>query len=294
MTKTGRHSKSTGIILEDLLKKYDGKVVRIGTDGSGYFVCAKWNQRALKDLEHLERWRLNQKKSVIDKMENELPGLKKNLPELRKQLEQKEKELNDLPKTEEGIMAEIARRAHIRSIRRIRFPQMIMNYLDKQRMINEERIGNLSGRGRAGARKTFEAYARRRRKQWETRVKAYTEYLNRADAADIELMNDIQNNEKVVEDMQMQIQLLKKRISNNTAKIQTYPSKIRAGRKYIERYTPMMQRDVMEVYRSDIKPMETSIIIYGNERGPFWDCEEFDAWRQSGIFPADGPDGGEE
>ena len=292
MNYTGRHMKSTGIILEDLLKKYDGKIVRIGTDGSGYFICAKWDKRALKDLEYLEQWRLNQKKASIDKMESEIPTIRKLLPNLKKQLEQKEKELNDLPKTKEEIVAEIAHRAHVRSMRRIRLPQMIMDYLDRQRQANEELIGNLSGRAKAGARRTFEAYARNRKKKWDARVKKYTEYLKRADAADVELMNQIKNNEKIADDMNMQIQVLKKRISTNTAKLQTYPSKIRAGRKYIEKYTPMMKRDVMEVYPG-INKNETSIIVRGGEMGSFWDCDEFNKWRKFGVFPGSESDGGE-
>lgn len=51
--------------LADVVERYSGKVVRIGTVGSGYYVCGTWNEDLLKDLNQWEETKKNMKKDQI-------------------------------------------------------------------------------------------------------------------------------------------------------------------------------------------------------------------------------------
>jgi len=80
---------------------------------------------------------------------------------------------------------------------------------------------------------------------------------------------------------------LMKRVNMYKAKIETYPSKIRDGERYLKNYTPFLDREVVDIYKSAIKPGEVSILVSGGESGPFWDCEEFNRWKTTGIISSE-------
>ena len=61
--------------LKEIIPDYWGKVVRIGTDGSGYYVCGKLDDELLADLEYWETEAKARKRTVIERMEAQLEDL---------------------------------------------------------------------------------------------------------------------------------------------------------------------------------------------------------------------------
>lgn len=271
-------------ILADIMPNYKGKIVRIGTDGSGYFVCGKWGSDLLKDLNWWEDERKRMKAATIEKFEADLAASKIALPKLKRKLPKLEKEVEEAVQHEQEMTEKIGKQSMMRSRRRTELPMIINRYLDKKAVELEANIKELNPREQRQARRNFNTMARNRKRQFDMRLKKYIYHLDRKDVVDIKKLDTINADTEKVKD---QLDELKKRISNAKTKIETYPSKIRQYRKYLETYTPFMERKVMETYLSVINPEETSIIIYGREQGLFWDVDEFNKWKKTGTLSRD-------
>ena len=58
----------------------------------------------------------------------------------------------------------------------------------------------------------------------------------------------------------------------------------------VNRQGPMIERPVVDLYKSPVGKNETSIVLYGVEPGFFWDCEEFNRWKRTGRIEVEDDD----
>jgi hypothetical protein len=270
--------------LADTLPEYEGKVVRIGTDGSAYYVCGKWSETLQSDLEWWETEKKRLKADMIEKMKVALAEARKNLPKMKKELTKLEIEAAEAKKMEDEF---INRAGYLEAIRnkRIDFlPGIINQYLDNQKAMLENNIKDFSSKEKSKARRDFLKFAKGRRTRFNVRLRKYINYINRQMALDTKKLGVLSTN---TETARNKVDNLNKRIGNAKGRIEAYPGKIRDYKRYLANYTPFMDRSVMEVYSSEIHPGETTIIIKGREAGPFWDCEEFNRWKKTGTLCRD-------
>ena len=270
--------------LVDILPHFDGRVVRIGTDGSAYYVCGEWSEELKADLEWWETEKRNMKSRMIDKMTESLATARKNLPKMKRSLPKAEREVEEAEKNEQEFLE---RSEHTKAVwdQRINaLPKLISDYLDKKSAKLETEIKDLSPREKTKARRKFMESARTRRTRYLRRLKKYNSYMERKVEADLRVMDSLSAK---TETAVHKLEELKKRIGNAKGTIEVYPGKIRDYKRYLATYTPFLDREVMEIYSSEIHPGEFSIIVKGREAGPFWDCAEFRRWKRTGILNRD-------
>ena len=270
--------------LADILSGYNGKIVRIGTDGSAYYVCGAWSDELKADLEWWETKKCNDKAANIDKMKNCLVEDRKNLPKMKKKLPKLETELEETSRKKDEFIQIVNQSEALRNERLTNLPMLVTRYLDKKAEEMEESIKDLPKKDQKKARKDFLKYAKGRRTIYSARLRKYVRYINTQRLIDEKKLTGLINAEEVARN---RIDDAKKRIGNMKARLEVYPSKIRDYKKYLETYNPFLNRDIMEIYESEIHPGETSIIIRGREQGPFWDCSEFNRWKKSGVLQRD-------
>lgn len=270
--------------LADVVGRYSGKVVRIGTAGSGYYVCGVWNEDLLKDLNQWEETKKKMKKQQINKLKEVLAKSKVDLPEYLKKLPELEKEAQET----KAVTDEISERVFLNSAHRDLRRQKVRNALESysERLIKEfeEAHKDIQGKERRKAHYDFTTMLTKRKKQYNRRLERYLNYLARLDALDLKELTTAEGKSIVAGSKYDE---LVKKINNAKARIEVYPGKIRDGLRYLSNYTPFMEREVRDVYGSDISKGETSIIVNGRETGPFWDCEEFNIWKNSGVVVSD-------
>lgn len=54
------------------------------------------------------------------------------------------------------------------------------------------------------------------------------------------------------------------------------------AKKRRESYKPLLERLVLDTYRTRINPAQLSVLIEGEDTGRFWDMEEYNRWREGG------------
>lgn len=270
--------------LADVVERYSGKVVRIGTAGSGYYVCGTWNEDLLKDLNQWEETKKKMKKDQIKKLKEVLAKSKVDLPGYLKKLPELEKEAQET----KAVTDEISERVFLNSARRELRRQKVRNalepYLERRNKEFEETIKDIHGKERKKAQYDFTAMLVKRKKKYNRRLERYLSHLAYLDALDLKELAMAEGKSIVAGGKYDE---LVKKINNAKARIEVYPGKIRDGLRYLKDYTPFMEREVRDVYGSDISKGETSIIVNGREAGPFWDCEEFNIWKNSGVVISD-------
>lgn len=270
--------------LADVVGRYSGKVVRIGTEGSGYYVCGTWNEDLLKDLNQWEETKKKMKKDQIKKLKEVLAKSKVNLPEYLKKLPELEKEAQETKAVTDEVSERVFLNSARRELRRQKVRNALESYLDRRNKEFEETIKDIHGKERKKARYDFTAMLVKRKKKYNRRLERYLNYLARLDALDLKELTTAEGKSIVAGSKYDE---LVKKINNAKARIEVYPGNIRDGLRYLSNYTPFMERDVRDIYGSDIHKGETSIIVNGREAGPFWDCEEFNIWKNSGVVISD-------
>ena len=270
--------------LADVVDRYSGKVVRIGTAGSGYYVCGVWNEDLLKDLNQWEETKKKMKKDQIKKLKEVLAKSKVDLPEYLKKLPELEKEAREAKAESDAISGKVFLNSARRDLRRQKVRNALESYLERRTKEFEETIKDIHGKERKKAQYDFTAMLVKRKKKYNRRLERYLNYLAYLDALDLKELTTAEGKSIVAGSKYDE---LVKKINNAKARIEVYPGKIRDGLRYLKNYTPFMERDVRDIYGSDIRKGETSIIVNGREAGPFWDCEEFNIWKNSGVVISD-------
>ena len=270
--------------LADVVDRYSGKVVRIGTAGSGYYVCGVWNEDLLKDLNQWEETKKKMKKDQIKKLKEVLAKSKVDLPEYLKKLPELEKEAREAKAESDAISGKGFLNSARRDLRRQKVRNALESYLERRTKEFEETIKDIHGKERKKAQYDFTAMLVKRKKKYNRRLERYLNYLAYLDALDLKELTTAEGKSIVAGSKYDE---LVKKINNAKARIEVYPGKIRDGLRYLKNYTPFMERDVRDIYGSDIRKGETSIIVNGREAGPFWDCEEFNIWKNSGVVISD-------
>ena len=270
--------------LADVVGRYSGRVVRIGTNGAGYYVCGTWNEDLLKDLNWWEETKKKMKKRQINKLKDGLAKAKIDLPEYLKKLPELEKEAQETKAVTDEISERIFLSSARRELRRQKVRNALEPYLERLTKEFDEAHKDIHGKERKKAQYDFTAMLMKRKKQYNRRLERYLNYLARLDALDLKELTTAEGKSIVAGGKYDE---LVKKINNAKARIEVYPGKIRDGLRYLKNYTPFMEREVRDVYGSDISKGETSIIVSGREAGPFWDCEEFNIWKNSGVVISD-------
>lgn len=270
--------------LADVVERYSGKVVRIGTAGSGYYVCGTWNEDLLKDLNQWEETKKNMKRDQIKKLKEVLAKSKVDLPGYLKKLPELEKEAREAKAESDAISGKVFLNSARRELRRQKVRNALEPYLERRNKEFEETIKDIHGKERKKAQYDFTAMLVKRKKKYNRRLERYLSHLAYLDALDLKELAMAEGKSIVAGSKYDE---LVKKINNAKARIEVYPGKIRDGLRYLKDYTPFMERDVRDIYGSDISKGETSIIVNGREAGPFWDCEEFNIWKNSGVVISD-------
>lgn len=268
-----RRGAGTGDTLRESLKGYEGKIVRIGTQGSGYVVCGKWSDDLRTDLSIMEAYYKNRAVELIERQTYSLKFAKANINVYTERLEDARKAVEQLQEKVERMRHQAGGDPKERVKARTSF---LRDYMERQRAANEEEIGGLHGRAKSGARRSFERWQRRRKKKFDERFNSWKTYVDNIDKRIKEQENALIQAEKKLKSAQ-QIKRHAEQVIYN------YPSKIRARKKYLKDYKPMLDREVLEIYPG-LDRSQTSIIIRGTEIGKFWDIEEYDKWKKSGKF----------
>lgn len=273
-------------ILRDVLDNYQGKVVKIGTEGSGYFVCGALSNALLNDLFAQEEEHKETRRRQIEMMREELPNIRKGLPDKKKimglKLEAYEKAKSEY---QEALAEAEAKVPRDRTDDKVRKRNFLIDYLERQRRANEEEIGNLSGRAKEGARRSFATWARKRKNKFNKRLRSWEKAIDLRSAYYSLMLDKVKEKEDEVDKALQAYQKAKQAVDNANGKLEAYPAKIRSYTRYLERYIPFMDREVIEQYPSIIHRDEFSLILSGREAGAFWDCEEYDCWKTLGITP---------
>lgn len=270
--------------LADVVERYSGKVVRIGTAGSGYYVCGTWNEDLLKDLNQWEETKKKMKKDQIKKLKEALAKSKIDLPEYLKKLPEIEQEAQETKAATAVVSEWVVLKSSYRELRRQKVRYALESYSERLTKEFEETHKDIHGKERKKAQYDFTSMLMKRKKKYNRRLERYLNYLARLDALDLKELTTAEGKSIVASSKYDE---LVKKINNAKARIEVYPGKIRDGLRYLKDYTPFMERDVKDIYGSDISKGETSIIVNGREAGPFWDCEEFNIWKNSGVVVSD-------
>lgn len=276
--------KTQSITLAKALEGYDEQIVRIGTEGSGYFVCGSLTPDLLYDMEHLEDLRKEQKRRVIESMEESLPLIRSKLPGQKKTAIALAEIREDKQKIRDIAVACMKTVSERRMRRYERLAKLADEFLERQRLANEEEIGGLSGKAKAEARRSFTTYARKRKTRYKARLNNYLDYLRREEKRWKEKADNAEEDyKKIVKECEAADRTL----AHAKAKLETWPAKIRSGKKYLANYKAFIDRPLVEKYTGPVHKDETSFIIRGAEAGYFWDVEEFEYWKDTGLFPSE-------
>lgn len=268
--------------LRETLQEYEGRIVRIGTEASGYMVCGEWNNSLWEDMERLEEYRKEQKRVLLESMKEELPRVRKAFPKLSKEADKTAELLKRTEENRDAVLADIIQELETLERRRNRIPTAD-TYLQKKKQENEKQLESIQGfRKKAAARREYDTWQRHRLRKYQQACGKYFAYIGKQMRELNDASAELEAELKEIKDKATKAQ---RAYGLAKGKLETYPTKIRSTEKYLANYTAFIDRPVVDLYASDIKPGETSIIIRGGEAGIFWDVEEFDRWRTTGRFP---------
>ena len=274
-----RHWKGTGLTLGEVLSDYQNKIVRVGTTHGRYLVCGTWNEELKKDLTYWERFKIETRKANIARMESILPQKRHDLKTMKRKLPRIQQEISDLSKKISDTRDEELDFAILKDKRLQEIDDHFNNYFQRKDDINDLEIGGLHGQARSGAKRSYLNWRRRKANKFKTTREKYERYL---DEKEHRLKKQIREMGTRQEELKQQEYKLKIDIALNEKICSDYPGKIKRDKNYLRDYVPFIKREVFDIFPSQIKPGETSIIFTGIETGEFWDCDEFRKWKKTG------------
>lgn len=244
--------------LRKVLEDYEGKTVQIGTQGSGYIVADQYDERLIDYLEHFEQLTLQRYQFNADKLRELLPRKKALLETITK------KRIPDLMDKIEAIEKK-------QKVEKRDFLDCIDEITAKIEKENDR----------------FEA----QRQKW---IRKFTKHHNQATEDHYDVLKDLRayqdevtrHHEKVDAELADHLEYLRNDLKKqeNCAKslyqtVQEIPEKADRWEAMVRDFVPFLDREVIEIYTSKLRPEETSILISGKEMGYFWDTIEFRKWR---------------